>query len=116
MTDSNEVELEVRNNPGELRYEIFAGDELAGFTTYTLQDGAVAFRHAEVFPQWEGRGVGSRLAKEALDDVVESGKVITPLCPFIVDFVSGHPSYLPHVDERHRRQIEAAIATEPEAG
>jgi hypothetical protein len=42
---------------------------------------------------------------------VARGKVITPLCPFMVSFVSHHPSYLPHVDEVHRHEIEALAAT-----
>jgi hypothetical protein len=45
--------------------------------------------------------------------VVSRGKVITPLCPFIVTFVSRNPSYLPNVDEGHRREIEASIALAP---
>jgi predicted GNAT family acetyltransferase len=110
-----EATVTVVNNPSDLRYEVYVGDELAGFTSYTLRGDAVAFRHAEVLPQWEGHGVGSQLAKEALDDVVAAGKTITPLCPFIVDYVSRHPSYLPHVDEPHRVEIEARIATETDA-
>jgi uncharacterized protein len=96
----------VTNNRSDLRYEAHIGGQLVGFTTYLIHGDRVVFTHAEVSPQWEGHGVGSTLAKDALDDVVERGKVITPLCPFIVDYVSRHPSYLPHVDEVHRHAIE----------
>jgi predicted GNAT family acetyltransferase len=111
---ADDLDIEVSNNQSELRYEVYVDGELAGFTTYKLHDDTVAFMHAEVFPKWEGRGIGSELARVALDDVVESGKTITPLCPFIVDFVSHHPSYLSNVDEKHRQEIEARIATEPD--
>lgn len=114
MTETG-LDIRVANNPGELRYEVFVGDELAGFTTYTLHEGTVQFMHAEVFSQWEGHGVGSRLARDALDDVVAAGKTITPLCPFIVDYISRHPGYLANVDEPHRQEIEARIATEDES-
>jgi hypothetical protein len=106
------VTMTVNNNPGELRYEIHADDELAGFVTYVRHGDVVEFMHAEVFPKWEGHGIGSELAQEALDDLVEAGHTITPSCPFIADFVIRHPSYLPHVDEASRQQLEARIATE----
>jgi predicted GNAT family acetyltransferase len=107
------AQVAVTNNATALRYEADIDGELVGFTTYLIHDDRVAFTHAEVYPKWEGQGVGSALAKGALDDVVESGKVITPQCPFILDYVSLHPSYLPHVDEAYRQEIEAMIVTDP---
>jgi uncharacterized protein len=106
-----DLDVVVANNTSALRYEAHIDGELAGFTNYLLHDNRVIFTHAEVYPKWEGRGVGSALAHGALDDVVGRGKVITPLCPFMVSFVSRHTSYLPHVDEVHRQEIEALAAT-----
>jgi predicted GNAT family acetyltransferase len=114
MSDTLDVgDIEVTNNSDEQRYEVRVNGELAGLTTYRLADDRVVFSHAEVAPEWEGRGVGSALAQAALDDVIAAGKLITPQCPFIADYISRHPSYLPHVDERHRDRIEAAIAVAP---
>jgi predicted GNAT family acetyltransferase len=104
-TDAGEPDLVVTNNAAARRYEVHVGGELAGLTTYLLDDNRVVFTHAEVYPRWEGKGVGSALAKAALDDVIAQGKLITPKCPFIVDYVRRHPSYLEHVDERHRRDL-----------
>jgi predicted GNAT family acetyltransferase len=108
------LDVKVTNNPSELRYEAYVDGTLAGFTTYLLHEDRVAFNHAEVYPRWEGQGVGSALAQGALDAVVGEGKTITPLCPFIVDYISRNPSYLPHVDDEHRQEIEAMIAVAPE--
>jgi predicted GNAT family acetyltransferase len=110
------ADVVVTNNEAAKRYEVHVAGELAGFTTYLTRDGRVAFTHAEVFPRWEGQGVGSALARGALDDTVAAGDLITPVCPFIVDYISRHPSYLPHVDEVHRQEIEAMIAVAPEDG
>lgn len=104
----------VTNNEAANRYEVAVDGVTAGVLTYLVHDDRVAFNHAEVYPRFEGQGVGSELAKSALDDVVAQGKTITPLCPFIVNFVSHHPSYLTHVDEEHRQEIEAMIATAPD--
>jgi hypothetical protein len=104
----------VVNNEAAHRYEVAVDGVTAGVLTYLLHDDRVVFNHAEVYPRFEGQGVGSELAKHALDDVIAQSKTITPLCPFIVNYLSHHPSYLPHVDEVNRQEIEAMIATAPD--
>lgn len=98
----------VSDNKAARRYEAHVDGQLAGLTTYLVDEDRVVFTHAEVYPRWEGRGVGSALAKAALDDVVAQGKVITPKCPFIISYVQQHPSYLAHVDEKHRQMLQAS--------
>jgi uncharacterized protein len=105
---SGEPDIVVTNNPAARRYEVRVDGDLAGLTTYLLDDNRVVFTHAEVYPRWEGHGVGSALAKSALDDVIAQGKLITPKCPFIIDYIRRHPSYLDHVDERHRHELEGS--------
>lgn len=95
----------VSNQPQRGRYEAVVADVLAGFLEYRVTGDAVVFTHAEVFPRWEGQGIGSELAKQSLDDVVATGRRITPLCPFVVDYIARHPSYLHHVDPEHRGDI-----------
>jgi hypothetical protein len=107
MPEPSKPTVVVTNNKAELRYEAHVDGDLVGFTTYQLHGDRVVFNHAEVFPQWEGQGIGGQLARGALDDVIVAGKVITPLCPFIVSFVRRNPSYLEHVDPEHRQQLEA---------
>jgi uncharacterized protein len=105
--DGEALDVVVSNNEAARRYEVHIGAELAGLTTYLLVDDRVVFTHAEVYPRWEGKGVGTALARGALDDVIASGKLITPKCPFIVDFVRHHPPYVEHVDPAHRHEFEA---------
>ncbi len=87
-------EVEIRNDPEKKRYEAWLGDELAGFATYALRDGIIRFIHTEVEDEFEGHGVGSILAREALDDVRREGnrKVIAS-CPFINKWIEEHPDY-----------------------
>jgi uncharacterized protein len=112
--DRDAPDVVVTNNTAARRYEVHVGDALAGLTTYLLHDNRVVFTHAEVYPRWEGRGVGSALARAALDDVIASGKLITPQCPFIIDFIRRHPSYVAHVDPGHRPEFEALAADDSE--
>jgi len=95
--DDAPPDVVVTDNPAAHRFEVRVGGELAGLTTYVVADNRVIFTHAEVYPRHEGHGVGSTLARAALDDVIARGMLITPSCPFIRDFVQHHPSYQEHV-------------------
>jgi predicted GNAT family acetyltransferase len=51
-----------------------------------------------VKPEYEGRGLGSRLAGFALDDAVARELTIVPVCPFISAYLREHPEYEASVD------------------
>jgi uncharacterized protein len=107
------LDVDVTNNKSALRYEAHISGELAGLTTYVLHGNRVVFTHAEVYPQWEGKGVASALAQAALDDVIAQGKLITPLCPFVVHYVRDHPYYLDYVDPEHRGDLDSTPPADP---
>ncbi|GAB7007230.1 GNAT family N-acetyltransferase [Nocardioides sp. AN3] len=87
-------DVEVRDNPAENRYEAWLGDELAGIAVYRLTDHTIVFLHTEVDDAFEGRGVGSELARGALDDVRAHGdREVVPQCPFIKGWIDKHPEY-----------------------
>ena len=75
------------------------GDE-AGFAAYQVNGDIVTFTHTEVDDRFEGHGVGSRLARAALDDVREQGKQVRPLCPFIARYIREHDEYADLVHDR----------------
>jgi predicted GNAT family acetyltransferase len=84
------MDVEVRNNSTEYRYEVWADGELAGYTQYGLGRGRIAFVHTKVEESYEGLGLGSRLAHAALDDARARGLVVVPLCPFIAGYIERH--------------------------
>jgi predicted GNAT family acetyltransferase len=84
------MNAEVRNNPAEYRYELWADGELAGYTQYGLGRGRIAFVHTKVYEAYEGLGLGGRLARTALDDARARGLVVVPFCPFIAGFIERH--------------------------
>ncbi len=55
-----------------------------------MDRGRIAFVHAEIYEPYEGMGLGSQLAHEALDDARVRGLMVMPLCPFIADFIERH--------------------------
>ncbi len=88
----------VTNNAAASRYEIHVDGQLAGFADYTTQPGVIAIPHTGVDPAFEGRGLGSRLARAALDDIREQGLHVAPHCPFIATYIKRHPEYADLVD------------------
>ncbi len=83
--------MSVRDNAAESRYEVLADGELAGFAQYRLNGGRMTIFHTEIDPAFEGRGLGSELARGALADVRARGLELVPRCPFIAEFVRRHP-------------------------
>jgi uncharacterized protein len=82
----------VRDNTTRNRFELEVDGVLA-FLTYRRADGIVIFRHEEVPKAFEGRGIGSALAKGALDLVRAAGEKVVAACPFIADYIRKHPEY-----------------------
>jgi predicted GNAT family acetyltransferase len=84
----------VSDNPGKGRYEALTeAGVVAGFAQYAHRDGHIVFTHTEVDEAFEGQGVGSALARGALDHARQAGKPVVVECPFIKDFVERHPEY-----------------------
>lgn len=87
--------LEVVNNEEAKRYEVRVEDKVA-FAQYSLAGKNIVFTHTEVPTEFEGNGIGTKIAQFALNDAVERGLKIQPLCPFIDKYVREHPEYHDH--------------------
>ncbi|HVU00570.1 MAG TPA: GNAT family N-acetyltransferase [Polyangiaceae bacterium] len=74
------------------RFEL-AVDGAVAFSKYRRDGNVVTFIHTEVPEALEGRGIGSALAKGALDLVREKGERVIPKCPFIRSYIEKHPEY-----------------------
>lgn len=85
--------IEVVHEPEQQRYAVSVDGRPAGFAAYIPTPGMVVFTHTEVDRAFEGQGVGSALAREALDDVRRQGHQVMPLCPFILAWIRRHPEY-----------------------
>jgi predicted GNAT family acetyltransferase len=92
------VDAVVRDAPDRHRFELVVGDEVVGFAQYSRRGGRIVVVHTEVDPAWGGKGLGSVLARGALDAARAEGASVVPLCPFIAAFIDGHPEYADLVD------------------
>jgi hypothetical protein len=93
-----EQQVEVVDNNAEERYEALVDGTPAGSAFYHLRPGRIVFLHTEVDPSYEGHGVGSRLAKTALDDARSKGLRVVARCPFIARYIREHDEYQDLVD------------------
>ena len=101
--------IEVRNSPAHSRYEVRVDGALAGFTHYLTEDGALVFDHTLIKDAFAGQGLGSVLARGALDDVRAQGGRIVALCEYISGWLGKHPEYGDLVDhELHARILATA--------
>lgn len=88
-------DVQVTRNDDQNRYEAHLDGALAGFAEYQLTDELIVFTHTEVDPSFEGKGVGSALARTALDEVREqNNRKVMAVCPFIKAWIGKHPDYV----------------------
>ncbi|MBE1488838.1 GNAT family N-acetyltransferase [Plantactinospora soyae] len=87
------MNLLVEDNPARRRFEILLDDSLAGFIGYQVESGTTVLVHTEVDSRYEGQGVGSALARGALDQLRERGDRVRVTCPFLLGFIERHPEY-----------------------
>jgi predicted GNAT family acetyltransferase len=83
---------EVTNNSEKHRFELAVDGHIAA-TYYKISDGVITFIHTEVPPELGGKGIGSKLIRDALDQVRTEGLKVIPQCPFVKAFIEKHPDY-----------------------
>jgi predicted GNAT family acetyltransferase len=109
MTESATDEVEIRDHPSAHRFEVWVGDELAGFARYQALGGdRYTFIHTEIDPRFEHRGLAGRLVAESLATARERGWSVLPQCPFVKAYLEGHPDQVDLVPEDQRARFGLA--------
>ena len=83
----------VADNRELSRYEALVDGAVAGYAEYRLGERTIIFTHTVVQPAFEGRGIGSRLVRFALDDARARGLKVRPQCPFFAKYIATHAAY-----------------------
>lgn len=84
--------IEIIQNKEKSRFEIHIDGKVA-FQEYIQTEKDLVIPHTEVPQSLEGRGLGSLLAKNALDYTEINGLKIMPLCPFMANYIAKHREY-----------------------
>ena len=86
-----EMGIHVVHNAEEQRYELWVDEALAGVLEYESAPGVLVLAHAEIDPALEGRGLGTRLAADAFQDIRSRGLKLIPACSFVRAYLRRHP-------------------------
>ena len=83
---------EVVDNRDANRFELRVEGRLS-VATYERRTKTITFTHTIVPPALEGRGIGSRLVKTALEQARAEGLKVVPQCPFVQAFIERHAEF-----------------------
>jgi predicted GNAT family acetyltransferase len=83
---------DVIDNHSRHRFELDVEGHTA-FIVYALNGNVITFVHTEVPAALAGRGVGSRLARGALEAVRGRGLKVVAACPFIAGYIGKHAEF-----------------------
>jgi uncharacterized protein len=96
---------EVADAPDRDRYELSVDGEVVRYSSYRARPGLIAFVHTEVDERFEGRGLGDRLIRLALEDARARGLAVLPFCPFVKAFIERHREFEALVPDIYREQF-----------
>jgi predicted GNAT family acetyltransferase len=95
----------VVDNSDEQQFQLVV-DGLTAFAAYQRDGNVITFKHTEVPPELQGKGVGGALAHGALDAARTEGAEVVPLCPFIASYIRRHRDFLDLVTDRNRKRLK----------
>ena len=84
---------EVIDNPAEHRFELSIDKSAIAASYYKSAGEQIVLTHTIVPEQFEGQGVGSRLARGVFDTIRASGRTVILQCPFMAAYYQRHPEY-----------------------
>ena len=89
---SEQMAIEVVHNEPARRFEAQVDGELA-VAEYVRAGDTVTFTHTFVPERLRHRGIGTAIARAALDTARAKGWQVIPQCPFIAAFIAQYPEY-----------------------
>lgn len=92
-------ELDVVNDAERSRWIAILGDEAIGELTYRFVGGRVVLLSTWVSHPYRNHRVATELIARALDEIHETGKKITIICPVVGEFIARNPQYLDLIDK-----------------
>ena len=101
------AEFNVIENAAAGRFEVNLDGQTA-YAEYSLAQGVMILPHTVVPTVFEGRGVGSALARAVLGRARAEGRKVIPTCPFIAAYIQKHPGWHDIVHETHRARLGIA--------
>ena len=92
MESKENKESGLTDNKSLKQFEFITG----GFTSrveYMIMGNKIFLTHTEVPVELEGKGIGSKIVKLALEEVESRGLKLIPLCPYVASYIKRHPEW-----------------------
>lgn len=86
------MEYQLIDNEAEKRYEFHIDGQIPRIEYIKAKD-KIYLTHTEIPRGLEGKGIGSSIVRQALDDIREKDLTLIPLCPFVAMFIKRNPEY-----------------------
>jgi hypothetical protein len=97
------MSISILKNDELNRFEIYSDEEPAGYAEFKIENQIISYTQTEINPKFGGKGLGSQLIKEALDETLEQDLEVAPYCSFVSAFIKKNSSkYLRLVPESKR--------------
>lgn len=80
----------LNDNTSLSQYE-FHINEFVPRIEYIKAQTSIYLTHTEVPIELEGKGIGSELVRQVLEDIKEKKLSLVPLCPFVALYIKCHP-------------------------
>jgi predicted GNAT family acetyltransferase len=94
-------ELDVINDVERGRWIAALGAEAIGELAYRFVGGRVVLLSTWVNHAYRNHRVATELVARVLDEIRETGKKITIICPVVGEFIARNPQYLDLIDKVH---------------
>lgn len=94
-------QLDVLNDAEYGRWIAVLGAEAIGALSYRFVGGRVVLLTAWVEPAYRRHRVATELIARVLDEIRDSGKKITVICPVVGEFIDRNPQYANLIDAVH---------------
>ena len=84
--------IDLKNNKENKQFEATIDGHVA-LIEYTIIDNRIFLTHTEVPSELGGRGVGSLLVKETLEEIERMNLRVIPACKFVKRYIQKQPEY-----------------------
>lgn len=74
-------------------FYINENDKKIAELTYSLEDNVMTIDHTGVNPSHEGKGIGTKITKHAVQFARENDRKLNPLCPFAEVLFDQHEEW-----------------------
>ncbi|MFJ9729364.1 GNAT family N-acetyltransferase [Streptomyces sp. NPDC101209] len=94
-------DLDIFNDEERGRWVAMVSDEAIAELSYRFVGGRIVLLTTWVNPAYRNHQVATEVISHALDEIRQTGKRITIICPVVGEFIERHREYIDLIDKVH---------------